>query len=114
MFRLIIVAVFCTLCIIPIAGFTSNIISNEVLLIAFVFGFGYVALPVMILHLWPASERVAEQTMKSALVKGKLGVKQCSAVAIAEFEEDEYEGRQFLVELQNGHTLCLRGSISIA
>ena len=109
MFRLIAIIAFCTLCLIPIAGFASRIISNEVLHIAFTFGFGYVILPAMLLHLWPTPKSKAEQSMEEALESGNLATTVYSTVAVAELAELEDEGRQFLVEIDGGRTLCLIG-----
>lgn len=102
MLRLAIIIGFCTLCLIPIAGFASNVIENEALLIAFVFGFGYVALPAMLLHLWPARTM---DTMERALAAGNLVTTQYSAVKLVELDDaGEYA---FLAELADGRTLAL-------
>lgn len=54
MLRLIVIAVVCTVLLIPIAGFSSNISTNDPLLIAISFGLAYVAIPAFLLQIWPA------------------------------------------------------------
>lgn len=53
MLRLLTIAIICTGLLIPIAGFSSGIISNNWLAIACSFGMAYVALPVVLLRIWP-------------------------------------------------------------
>ena len=95
MLRLAVIIGFCTLAIIPIAGFASNIIKNEVLLIAFTFGFGYVALPAMLLYVWPEP---SVPSMESALAAGDLVTTQYSAVKLVQLEHIDERGPYFLVE----------------
>ena len=109
MLRTIVIVVFCTLAIIPIAGFSSNIISNDIFLIAFVFVFGYIALPAMLLYLWPASIATGNDTMEVALGKGNITTALYSTMALAEIKEFEDEGMQFLVEIDGGRTIFLFG-----
>ena len=111
MLRLVVIIGFCTLCIIPIAGFASNVISNEVLLIAFTFGFGYLALPAMLLYLWPTPQ---VKVMEAALASGDVVTVTYSAAKLAELQQIEDEGGTFLVETSDGKTLCLAGQYLVA
>jgi len=109
MLRLIIIATVCTLSLIPIAGYGSNIISNVALLIALTFALGYVALPALLLNLWPAKRQESVQSMELALAKGDLVVEEYRVSAAAELEEVEDEGAHFLLTTDTGRTLYLSG-----
>jgi hypothetical protein len=109
MIRMISIIVFCTLAIIPIAGFSSNIVKNEVLLIVVTFGFGYIALPAMLLHLWPAPKAKRDETMEEALANGNLAIAEHATLEVAELKSHFEEARYFLAEVESGRTLCLFG-----
>jgi hypothetical protein len=112
MFRYLAIAVVCTLLLIPIAGYGSNIISNVGLLIAFTFGLGYVALPALLLKLWPTKvDRAVDQPMSIALAEGNLVTTDYEATMVAELELDdiEDEGHHFLFAAAGGKTLYLAG-----
>jgi hypothetical protein len=109
MIRFISIAVVCTLLLIPIAGFSSNIISNGPLLIAFTFTLGYVALPALLLRLWPEPQGQKEKSMQDALCDGDLVMAEHVVRDAAQIEELEDEGLHFLLATGTGQTLCLSG-----
>jgi len=109
MTRVLTIAVVCTLLLIPIAGYGSNIISNEPLLIAFTFGLGYVALPALFLRLWPVPPGEEAKTMQDALWNGELVAVEYEIVDAVQIEELEDEGLHFLLATSAGPTLSLSG-----
>lgn len=109
MLRLIVIAVVCTLSLIPIAGYGSNIISNTVLLIALTFALGYIALPALLLNLWPEKRQEPVQSMEQGLAKGDLIVEEYRVSTAAELEVVEDEGVHFLLTTNAGRTLYLSG-----
>jgi hypothetical protein len=109
MLRLISIAVVCTMLLIPIAGFSSNIISNGPLLIAVSFGLAYVAAPAVLLHIWPARTGQQHKSMQDALWDGELLSQEYRVSAVAEIEEVEDEGFHFLLSTNSGETLYLSG-----
>jgi hypothetical protein len=109
MIRLIAIAVVCTMLLIPIAGFSSNIISNVPLLIAVSFGLAYVAIPAFLLHIWPARKDQKFKSMQDALWDGELVSIEYEVRDVAQIEEMEDEGLHFLVATETGQTLFLSG-----
>jgi hypothetical protein len=109
MFRLIAIAVICTMLLIPIAGFSSNIISNGPLLAAVSFGLAYLVVPAFLLHIWPAQKRRTVSSMQDALLDGELVTVEHGAREIVQIEEAEDEGLHFLVATESGQTLFLSG-----
>jgi len=109
MFRLIAIAVVCTMLLIPIAGFSSNIISSGPLLIAVSFGLAYFVIPVYLLRIWPARKANALKSMSDALWDGELETLTYKVCAVAQIEETEDEGLHFLVTTESGQTLSLSG-----
>jgi hypothetical protein len=109
MIRLITIAVVCTLLLIPIAGFSSNIISNVPLLTAVSFGLAYVAIPAFLLQIWPAQKVQKFKSMQDALWDGELVSVDYEVRDVAQIEEMEDEGLHFLVAIETGQTLFLSG-----
>ncbi len=109
MFRLIAIAVVCTMLLIPIAGFSSNIISNVPLLIAVSFGLAYFVIPIYLLRLWPSQKTKKLKSMSDALWDGELQTVEYKVCAIAQIEEAEDEGLHFLIATETGQTLSLSG-----
>jgi len=109
MLRLIIISVVCTMLLIPIAGFSSNIISNGPLLIAISFGLAYVAIPAYLLHIWPAKSKEKPIPIETALWEGNLATTEYEIGDIAQIEETEDEGLHFLISTKSGGTLFLSG-----
>lgn len=109
MFRFIIIAIVCTGMLIPIAGFSSNIISNGAVLIALTFGLGYVALPILLLSIWPEAKGKRSKSIQDALWDGELLTTEYESCAVAQIEETEDEGLHFLVTTQTGETIFLSG-----
>lgn len=109
MLRLVVIAIVCTALLIPIAGFSSNIITNGPLLIAVSFGLAYVAIPAFLLRIWPAPKGKKSKSMQDALWDGELVTLDYDVHAVAQIEEMEDEGLHFLVATETGQTLCLSG-----
>jgi len=109
MFRLIAIAVVCTMLLIPIAGFSSNIISSVPLLIAVSCGLAYFVIPVYLLRLWPSQKVKKLKSMSDALWDGELQTVEYKVCAIAQIEETEDEGLHFLIATETGQTLSLSG-----
>jgi hypothetical protein len=109
MFRLIAIAVICTMLLIPIAGFSSNIISSGPLLIAVSCGLAYFVIPVYLLRLWPSQKEKKLKSMSDALWDGELQTVEYKVCAIAQIEETEDEGLHFLITTEAGQTLSLLG-----
>jgi hypothetical protein len=107
--RLIIIAIVCTMLLIPIAGYSSNIIKNGPLLIAVSFGLSYVAIPAFLLYIWPAPKGKAAKSMQDALWDGDLVTIHWEIHEAAQIEEFEDEGLHFLFTVEPGKTLCLSG-----
>jgi len=109
MFRLIAIAVVCTMLLIPIAGFSSNIISSGPLLIAVSFGLAYFVIPAYLLRIWPSQKAKKLKSMSDALWDGELKTVEYKVCAVAQIEETEDEGLHFLVTTETGQTLSLSG-----
>ena len=109
MFRLIAIAVVCTMLLIPIAGFSRNIISSDPLLIAVSCGLAYFVIPAYLLHIWPSKGAKQFKPMADALLDGELQTVDYKVCAIAQIEEAEDEGLHFLVTTETGQTLSLSG-----
>lgn len=109
MLRLIVIAVVCTMLLIPVAGFASNIVSNGPFLIAISFGLAYVVFPAILLQIWPAPKGKKFKSMQDALWDGELLTVEYEARTVAQIEELEDEGLHFLVTIDGGQTLCLSG-----
>lgn len=109
MVRLIAIAVICTMLLIPIAGFSSNIISSGPLLIAVSFGLAYFIIPIYLLRIWPSQKAKKLKSMSDALWDGELQTVDYKVRAIAQIEETEDEGLHFLVATETGQTLSLSG-----
>jgi len=109
MFRLIAIAVVCTMLLIPIAGFSSNIISNGPLLIAVSFGLAYLVIPAFLLHVWPPQEGKRCKSMQDALCDGELFTVEYEVREVVQIEETEDEGLHFLLATESGQTLFLSG-----
>ena len=112
MLRLLIIAVVSTMLLIPIAGFSSNIITNEPILIVVSVGLGYVVIPVILLRLWPKPKIKKGKEWKSiaeALEEGELLTIEHEVRDVAEIEEFEDEGLHFLLKIETGETLYLCG-----
>lgn len=95
--------------LIPIAGFSSNIISSGPLLIAVSFGLAYFVIPVYLLRIWPSRKDKKLKSMSDALWDGELETVDYKVCAIAQIEETEDEGLHFLVSTETGQTLSLSG-----
>ena len=109
MLRLIFIAGICTFLLIPIAGYSSNIVKDPMLLGLVSFGSAYVLLPALLLHLWPKSSlAVRQEPMQSALWSGRLKTADYRVSDVIEVEEMEDEGMHFLLAT-NGGTLFLSG-----
>lgn len=109
MLRLFAIAVVCTMLLIPIAGFSSNMISNEPLLIAVSFGLAYLVIPAYLLHIWPARRAKKPKSMSDALWDGELQTDEYKICAAVQIEEVEDEGLHFLLATDSGKTLALSG-----
>lgn len=111
MIRLITIAAICTMLLIPIAGFSSNIISNGPLLIIVSFGLAYIVIPAYLLHIWPANPEPKQKplSIETALWVGDLATTEYEVEDVAQIEEDEDEGFHFLVATKGGETLFLSG-----
>ncbi|MDO5686558.1 MAG: hypothetical protein Q4G42_04105 [Neisseria sp.] len=109
MFRFFAVAGICTLLLIPIAGYSSNIIKNPLLLVLVSGSLAYVVLPALLLHLWPETRKSSvPESMESALWGGHLITTSYEVLDIAEIREAEDEGLHFLIATHAG-TLFLSG-----
>ena len=95
--------------LIPIAGFSSNIISNQPLLIAVSFGLSYVVIPAILLQVWPARKDKEFKSLQDALWDGELVTHEYEIRDIAQIEETEDEGLHFLIATETGETLFLSG-----
>jgi hypothetical protein len=95
--------------LIPIAGFSSNIISNQPLLIAVSFGLAYVVIPAILLQVWPAQKGKKFKSMQDALWDGELVTYESEIRDVAQIEETEDEGLHFLIATETGETLFLSG-----
>lgn len=109
MLRLIVIAVVCTMLLIPIAGFSSNIISNGPLLILVSFGLAYIVIPAYLLHIWPALPKRNPLAIEAALWEGNLATTEYAVEEVVRIEESEDEGFHFLLAIENGETLFLSG-----
>lgn len=110
MLRLLIVAIVSTFLLIPIIGFSSNIIDNKVLLIVFSFFIGYVIVPIILLGLWPAKPvAVKLDTLQQALEKGQIMTRDYVISEAVEIEEYEDEGLHYLLSISPEKTLSLCG-----
>lgn len=109
MFRIIAIAVVCTMLLIPIAGFSSNIISNGPLLIVVSFGLAYVIIPAYLLHIWPVEPKQKPLSVETALWEGNLATTEYEVGDVAQIEETEDKGFHFLVATKGGKTLFLSG-----
>ena len=116
MLRLLVIGIVCTMLLIPIAGFSSSIISNQPLLIAVSCGLAYVVIPSYLLHIWPEQRGLWPSkfvSMQDALWKGELLTVEHQVKEIAQLEEFDYEdearGFHFLVMTEQGETLSLSG-----
>ncbi len=110
MLRLLIVAIVSTFLLIPIAGFSSNIIKNEILLFIVSFTTGYVIVPIILLRLWPEKQVSTElDTLDHALEKGLIATCEYSISEAVEIEEFEDEGLHYLLSISPTKTLSLFG-----
>lgn len=110
MIRLLVVAMVSTFLLIPIAGYSSNIIKNEILLIIVSFISGYVIVPAILLKLWPEREGINEvETLDLALEKGLIKTIEYSVDKVVEIEESEDEGLHYLMSISPDKTLSLFG-----
>lgn len=110
MFRLLTIALVSTFLLIPIAGYSSNIIKNDVLLILVSFISGYVIVPAILLRLWPEKQaQVESDTIDSALEKGLIKTIEYSISEGVEIEEFEDEGLHYLLSISPTKTLSLFG-----
>lgn len=109
MLRLICIAVVCTMLLIPIAGYSSNVISNKWALIAVSFGLAYVVIPAVLLKLWPASRTGRHKSMQEALDSGELHTADYEIRDVVQIGETEDEGLHFLIDLGDEKTLFLSG-----
>ena len=110
MLRLLVVAVASTFLLIPIAGYSSNIIKNEILLIITSFISGYVIVPTILLKLWPERQgRNEVETLDSALEKGLIKTIEHNVDKVVEIEEFEDEGLHYLLSISPNKTLSLLG-----
>ncbi|WP_426994526.1 hypothetical protein [Methylomonas sp. CM2] len=95
--------------LIPIAGYSSNIITNGPLLIAVSCGLAYVVIPVFLLCLWPAQKAKQSKSMQDALYDGDLLTVEHEVQDVVQIEEIEDEGLHFLLAIETGDTLSLSG-----
>ncbi|ARU28775.1 hypothetical protein [Cellvibrio sp. PSBB006] len=110
MLRLLVVAAVSTFLLIPIAGYSSNIIKNEILLIIASFISGYVIVPAILLKLWPERQgRNEVETLDSALESGLIKTVEYSVDQVVEIEEFEDEGLHYLMSISPNKTLSLFG-----
>lgn len=110
MIRLLIIGLVSTLLLIPIAGFSSNVISNDIALIAVSFTLGYVVVPAILMQIWPADRRPSEYvSMEMALAKGLVSTIECDVYEVVEIEEFEDEGLHYLMSISPNRTLSLFG-----
>ncbi|WP_194868227.1 hypothetical protein [Pseudoalteromonas sp. PPB1] len=110
MLRLIIVAIVSTFLLIPVAGFSSNIIGNEVLLVVISCFIGYVIVPIILLRLWPAKPATLTlDTLQQAIEKGHITTIEYAISEVVEIEEYEDEGLHYLLSISSEKTLSLRG-----
>jgi len=106
MFRLLTIGIVATFLLIPIAGFSSNIVGDSWLLIVVSFVTGYVIVPAILLRLWP-DKRNEPESMESALSEGRLLSNQYEVSAAISIRHYEGDGEQFLLDIQDGVTLSL-------
>lgn len=109
MLRLIVIAVTCTFLLIPVAAFSGSIITSEPLLIAVSFGLACVAVPAVLLRIWPTPKSKRSKPMQDALWDGELVTLAYEARAVAQIEEMEDEGLHFLIATDTSETLFLSG-----
>jgi hypothetical protein len=107
--RLILIAIFCTALLMPIAAVSTKIVSSQPLLIAISFGLAYIVAPAVLLQLWPARRVTKWKSMGDALWDGELLTVDYPVSAVAQIEEMEDEGFHFLVAIDNVGTLWLSG-----
>jgi len=109
MLRLIFIAGICTFLLIPIAGYSSNIVKDPMLLGLVSFGSAYILLHD---HAGEDTEAGARswglEPMQSALWSGHLKTADSRVSDVVEVEEMEDEGMHFLLAT-NGGTLFLSG-----
>lgn len=95
--------------LIPVAGFASNVISNDPLLIAISFGLAYLVFPAILLQVWPSPKGKKFKSMQEALWEGELLTVDYEVHAVAQIQTMEDEGLHFLITIDMGQTLCLSG-----
>jgi hypothetical protein len=108
MFRFIIIAIVCTGMLIPIAGYSSNIV-NKTSAFLIAISLGYVCLPILLLNIWPEPKNRKFKSLEDALWNGKLLTTEYMACAVAQIEETEDEGLHFLVTTETDETIFLSG-----
>jgi hypothetical protein len=108
MIRIITIAVISTFLLIPIAGYSSNIIKNEAVLIAVSFLTGYVIIPILLMRLWP-SKNIKIDSIETALAKGTVLITEYEVLEMVEIDEDEDEGLHYLIAVSPEKTLSLFG-----
>ena len=106
--RLLVIGVVSTLLLIPIAGYSSNVIHSEALLVAVSVALGYVVVPAILLRLWPPRTATVK-SMQNALWEGELQTVDYRVLEIAQVSEQEDEGLHFLIAIGEGRTLYLSG-----
>lgn len=110
MIRLLTIAIISTFLLIPIAGYSSNIIKSEALLVAVSVITGYVIVPILLLRLWPEAKSDADyESIEIALAKGNVSTSEYDVVEVVQMEEKEDEGLHFLMAIAPGKTLSFCG-----
>lgn len=110
MLRLLVIAIVSTFLLIPIAGYSSNIIQNETLLIMTSVMTGYVIVPAILLKLWPVSPSLpVNDTMFDTLMKGQLVSENYHVQQAVAIEEVDDEGLHYLLAVDSDKTLYLNG-----
>jgi hypothetical protein len=108
MFRKLAIAVISTFLLIPIAGYSSNIIKNSFSLIAVSVIVGYIIIPALLLKLWPERSKEVD-SMEVALAKGSLLSQDFEIEEVVEIREFEDEGAHYLFSIASNRTLSLFG-----
>lgn len=111
MIRILIIAIVSTFLLIPIAGYSSNIIKNDFLLIATSFFTGYVLIPILLMRLWPTSaEKEGAESFETAMAKGKVKITEYDIFDVVMMEDEEDEELHILMSIAPSRTLSLAGA----
>ena len=108
-FRLLVIAVVSTFLLIPIAGFSSNIVSNTAALILVSVVTGYVIVPAILLKIWEPRDLPVTGYLDEAVATGTLTYSDFDVRQVISIAESEDEGLHFLLEVGPDQTLFLSG-----